>query len=147
MADLLRVAVALDMSSLDDIDRAEVIFADGVFFGSHSRAFATDDIALLQLETPAATTPVTIAGQGDDFRFTGRTPATIVGWGLTDGAGAMTDDLLQAEIDLLSADACYGAMGDLYPDATFRPRQHVTRGQMASFLARALDLLALTPSR
>ncbi len=27
-----------------------------------------------------------------------------------------------------------------YPDATFRPGQPVTRGQLAAFVARALDL-------
>jgi len=112
--DLLPVAVALNLSNLNDTDEAEVLIADGIIFAPRVQALATNDIALLQLEAPVTTAPVTVADVGDDFRFTGGTPATIVGWGDHDGSGNMTDQLLQAEIDLLAADACYTAMGTVY---------------------------------
>lgn len=115
--DLRPVAVALNLTSLNNTEQAEVLFAESVNFGPQTAALATNDIAVLNLEAPVTTAPVTVADTGDDYRFTGATPATIVGWGDLDGSGTVTNNLLMGEIDLLAADACYTAMGSLYDHA------------------------------
>ena len=63
------------------------------------------------------------------------------------GSAAFTDvpaDFVHAPAISAVADA---GITTGYADGTFRPQDKVTRAQMASFLARALNLLALKPSR
>ncbi|WP_052666207.1 S-layer homology domain-containing protein [Nitriliruptor alkaliphilus] len=64
----------------------------------------------------------------------------------TRGPGGFTDTVGHAHGPAI-ATAVERRIASGYPDGTFRPGNAVTRGQMATFLTRALDLPAGDPSR
>lgn len=75
------------------------------------------DVALLVLSSaaPAPATPISIAGAGERDLWEAGETAFVTGWGDTTGAGTYSDDLNEAQIEIIDDEDCEGAYpGSIY---------------------------------
>ena len=72
-----------------------------------------NDLALLQLASPAQVTPLTIAGPADTAIQALNAPVTVSGWGNTSEDGTVSDELRYVRLHVFSQSACNGYYGGI----------------------------------
>jgi|GEM_PF-511447 len=111
------VDVVIDQVDLNTSLAGERIGAVKIFLHPDYYGAGHTDLALIYLEAPAATRPIDLVYPDSALETPGAL-ATVAGWGLTSEDGAASPRLREADLPVVSDDACNRAYPTLYVDET-----------------------------
>jgi hypothetical protein len=77
-----------------------------------------NDVAMLTLARTASLQPLRVIGSGETSKWAPGVPSTIVGWGTTSYRGPESNELLEAQVPLVSDAACDEAYGGDFDSET-----------------------------
>ena len=89
------------------------------------------DVALIKLATPITGYPtIKIAGPGEEATWAAGVQSTIIGWGATEEGGDTSDDLLEAQVPIISDADCTKAYQLAGPVSDFNPATMLCAGYL-----------------
>src|SRR5688500_9665057 len=101
-------------------DEGERIQAKQIIVHEEYASTGMPDVALIELErSPMTPVPVQIAAAGEEALYGPGAMTTILGWGNTEDGGSGSDVLKEAQVPIVSDDACGRAYAD--PSWGFTP--------------------------
>jgi V8-like Glu-specific endopeptidase len=86
--------------------------------GSYDADAFINDVAMLTLPTAAPQQPLRVIGANEAELWDAGTSATIVGWGTTSSGGANSNELLEAQVPIVSDTSCSNAYDELFDPQT-----------------------------
>jgi trypsin/PASTA domain-containing protein len=103
---------------IGDNERDDFTVSDVEVHGSYDADAFVNDVAMLTLPTAAPQQPLRVVGANEAELWDAGTSATIVGWGTTSSGGADSNELLEAQVPIVSDTSCANAYDELFDPQT-----------------------------